>query len=123
MEGLYNSEIGFTEKIPGTDNISLNYTVKQPLDVELLNTRFMIGPVPFKVTVGIGGEAGVELSGQVNTKTYDMTGTIRPYISSRFYASGGVDAIIAYATLNAEVDPLLSINMPVTFSSDGKSLT
>ncbi|MCX6318756.1 MAG: hypothetical protein NTW29_15865 [Bacteroidetes bacterium] len=107
----------FEEMIPGTSSISLNKSFTQSLDVDLLNTRFMIGPVPIKIYAALKGEAGIKLSGKVDIKNLDAEGEIKPYISTRFLASGGVDAVIAYATLNAEVNPLLSLDMPLRFSS------
>lgn len=107
----------FEEMIPGTSSISLNKSFEQSLDVDLLNTRFMLGPVPIKIYAALKGSAGINLSGKVDMKNFDAEGEIKPYINTRFIASGGVDAVIAYATLNAEVNPLLSLNMPLRFSS------
>lgn len=124
LEGFYTPSIDFTTKIPGTDNISLEYTVKEPINWELINTRFFIGPVPFSIKAKIGGEAGLELGGFVNMSPgyYAFNGRIKPYLHTYFTASGGVDAVIAFATLNADVNPVLNIDMPVLFSSNGKSL-
>lgn len=122
MDGLYKPSIDFSTKVPGTDNISLDYTISEPINWELVNTRFFIGPVPMKISASVGGEAGIQLSGFMNTANFEMKGSIRPYLKTYFTASGGVDAIIAYATLNAEVNPLLEINMPVLVSSQGKAL-
>lgn len=116
LEGFYKENIPLTETLPGT-GISLNYSVKQSLDKEVLNTRFFIGPVPVRISAGFGGEAGLEMSGTANLATKSVYGSIKPYLNSTFTASGGVDAIIAYATLNAKLDPLLSISLPVTFNS------
>lgn len=117
-------EIGFTTPVPNVPNtISLDYDVVQKLDMGLLDSRFFIGPVPIRITAGITGEAGLKLFGQFNNQTFEASGGIKPFLNTRFYASGGVDAIIAYATLNAEVNPLLSLEMPVTFSSSATPLT
>ena len=117
-------EIGFSTPVPNVPNaISLDYDVVQPIDMGLIDSRFFIGPVPIRITAGITGEAGLKLFGQVNTSTFEGSGGIKPFLNTRFYASGGVDAIIAYATLNADVNPLLSLDMPVTFSSSGTPLT
>jgi hypothetical protein len=110
----------FTEMIPGTSAISLNKSFTQSLDVDLLNNRFLIGPIPIKIYAALKGEAGINLSGQVYMKNFEAAGEIKPFINTRFIASGGVDAFVAYATLNAEVNPLLSLNMPLTFSSSSE---
>lgn len=121
LDGLIDpTPISFNTKLPGTNIITLEYDVKQPLDIELLHTRFTIGPVPMIIKAAIRGEAGVRLSGQANADNFDVTGTITPFVSTRFEASGGVDAFIAYATLNAEVNPLLSLELPMSFTSTGK---
>lgn len=120
LEGLYKESIPFTNKLP-SGGISLNYTIKQSLEKEILSTRFMVGPVPIKISAGFGGEAGFEMSGSADIISRSVTGSIRPYLNSKFIASGGVDAVIAYATLNAKLDPLLNIEMPVTFNSANAS--
>ena len=123
LDGFMKPEIDFAAQAGGSTSIPINHTIKQPMDWEILSTRFFIGPVPFRITAKVGGEAGIELSGNVNTTTFDFQGSIRPYLKTYFTASGGVDAVIAYATLNAEVNPLLEISMPVKFSSSGQALT
>lgn len=110
-------EYNFTEYIPGTSSVNLAHNFTQSLDADIVDTRFLIGPVPIHINAGIFGEAGVELSGQFDTQNFTASGEIRPHISLGFKASGGVDAVIAYAMLVAEVNPLLAVNMPLTFSS------
>jgi hypothetical protein len=112
-----------TEKIPLTDKtasgaVSLNYKVSQSLDIDLVNMRFMIGPVPIAIKASLGGEAGLNIQGFADLIKQEVIGSISPYVSSRFGASGGVDAFIAYATLNAKLDPLLYIGLPMSFRSD-----
>lgn len=118
LDGLVKESIPLTEKAPN-GGVSLSYKVKQTLDIDLLNIRFMIGPVPIAIKSKIGGEAGLELTGSADLVKQEIVGSLNPYISSRFEASGGVDAFIAYATLNAKVDPLLYFGMPMTFTSAG----
>ncbi len=107
----------FTNKIPGTDIIDIGYAFKQPIEIVLVNQIFFLGPVPIRIEASILGEAGINLSGQFDPNNLSAGGEIRPYLNSQFKASGGVDAIIAFGTLNADVNPLLSLNMPLTFSS------
>ncbi len=107
----------FKAKTPSLDDISLDYTFSQKLDVDLLNTRFMIGPVPIKITAAISGDAGITMSGYFSPTKLTGQGEIKPYIHTSFLASGGVDAVIAYATLFAEVNPLLNLDLPLRFSS------
>lgn len=107
----------FTDYTPGTTSISLAHTFSQSLDADLVDTRFFIGPVPIHITAGIFGSAGVEMNGQFDTQSFSASGEVKPYINTGFRASGGVDAVIAYATVNAEVNPLLSLSMPLSFSS------
>jgi len=112
-----------TEKIPLTDKtasgaVSLNYKVSQSLDIDLVNMRFMIGPVPIAIKASLGGEAGLNIQGSADLIKQEVIGSISPYVSSRFGASGGVDAFIAYATLNSKLDPLLYVGLPMSFSSN-----
>jgi hypothetical protein len=95
----------------------------QPFDMQLADARFMLGPIPIVIRAKITGEAGLELGGQIDMSNKSFDGFIKPYVNSSFHADGGVDAVIAYATLNADVNPLLQIDMPVGFSSSGKSLS
>jgi len=117
LDGLVTEKIPLTNKTP-TGAISLNYKLSQSLDIDLVNIRFTIGPVPVAIRAGIGGEAGLEIQGTADLVKQEVIGSINPYISSRFDASGGVDAFIAYATLNAKLDPLLYIGLPMSFRSD-----
>jgi hypothetical protein len=117
LDGLVTEKIPLTNKTP-TGAISLNYKLSQSLDIDLVNIRFTIGPVPVAIRAGIGGEAGLEIQGTADLVKQEVIGSINPYISSQFDASGGVDAFIAYATLNAKLDPLLYIGLPMSFSSD-----
>jgi hypothetical protein len=124
LNGHYTESIELTQTLPNIPNvIPLEYKIPKPFDMQLADARFMIGPIPLRVTANVTGEAGIELSGQVDRGNFSFNGSIIPYINSRFHASGGVDAVIAYATLNSDVNPLLQIDMPVGFSSSGKSLT
>ncbi len=116
LDGLVTEKVPLTNKTP-TGAVSLNYKVKQSLDVDLVNTRFMIGPVPVAIRASLGGEAGLEIQGSADLVKQEVMGSISPYVSSRFEASGGVDAFIAYATLNSKLDPLLYIGMPMVFTS------
>jgi hypothetical protein len=116
--GMAADEIKFEPEIPGSKVIPINYDIKQPLDLQLADIRFFIGPVPIRIAASLGGEAGIKLYGQADINNINVSGSINPYISSKFNASGGVDAIIAYATLNAEVDPLLKADMLLSFNSN-----
>lgn len=120
LDGYYKDTVNLVSNLPGT-GISLNYDVEQSLDKEVLSTRFMIGPVPVKIAAGFQGKAGLEINGYADIAAKNISGSVRPYLSSKFYASGGVDAVIAYATLNAALDPLLEISLPVSFNSAGAS--
>lgn len=122
LDGLIPYTIGFTTPVPGVPNaIQLEYSVNEPIDIGLMDMRFLVGPVPIRIAAGIKGEAGIKLYGQANMSTLEMSGGIEPYLKTSFYALGGVDAVIAFATLNAEVDPLLSLSMPMQFNSGGSS--
>jgi len=117
LDGLFKEKIPLVDKLPNA-GISLNYTVKQSLDKEILNHRFMIGPVPIKIAAGFGGEAGLEMSGTADLVQPNVSGSIRPYLTTTFTAAGGVYAVIAYAPLTADIDPLLGIELPISFDSN-----
>ncbi|MDW8205026.1 MAG: hypothetical protein RMJ87_08370 [Cytophagales bacterium] len=116
LNGLYKESIPLVATLPN-GGISLNYKVSQPLDMDLIHTRFFIGPIPVLIRAGISGEAGLNLLGEANLVNVQVVGNIRPFLNSQFYATGGVDAIIAYATMNANIDPLVYIALPVAFDS------
>ena len=117
LEGLFSDQLTFEPKTPGAPVIPLEYTISQEMNIDLVNIRFFIGPVPVKIAANVGGNAGLELYGQANTQTIEFNGSIKPYFNTTFNASGGVDAVIAYATLNAGVNPLLGVGLPLGFSS------
>lgn len=122
LDGAVPYNIDFTNTVPGSPNlVQLDYSLPQSIDIGLLDMRFFIGPVPIKIAASIKGEAGIKMFGQANTSSFEISGGIEPYVKTSFDASGGVDAIIAYATLNAQVDPLLALNMPMTFNSSNGS--
>lgn len=120
LDGYYKDTVKLVDNLPGS-GISLNYDVEQSLDKEIVSTRFLIGPVPVKLAAGFQGKAGLELNGYADIAAKNISGSVRPYLSSKFYATGGVDAVIAYATLNAALDPLLEISLPISFNSAGAS--
>jgi hypothetical protein len=105
--------------IPNT--VSLEKDLVQPLNVELLNMWFFIGPVPLHVTSAITGQGGVRFSGTANLTTKELTGSITPFLETRFDATAGVDALIAYATVTATVNPLISLHLPMTINSNASS--
>lgn len=117
--GVSAAPLAFSPDAPGSSNLSLNYDISQSLDVTLADLRFFIGPVPVRVASSLRGSAGVHLYGSANLSTLEVKGAINPYLQTQFQASGGVDAVVAYATLNAELDPLLSADMLMEFSSSG----
>lgn len=124
--GMKAEEINFSPDLPG-GGFSLNYDVAQGLEMGLVDLRFFIGPVPVRIAAGLSGQAGVHLYGQLNPTTQQVSATLNPYLNTAFKATGGVDAVIAWATVNAEVNPLVgadlllginsSSNPPVALSS------
>lgn len=120
LNGLYQPYYEFKTAVPGQPNtLSLDYTFKENLNVELFDYRFLIGPVPVRVYGGIKGEAGVVLSGFLNMSSFEASGKIEPYMETALIAGGGVDAVIAYALVEAQIDPLLHVKLPVSFASQG----
>ncbi len=120
LNGLYQPYYEFKATVPGMPNtLSLDYTFKETLDVEVFDYRFFIGPVPVRVYGGVKGEASIVLSGFLNMSNFDASGKLEPYVKTALFAGGGVDAVIAYALVEAQIDPLLHVNLPVSFVSQG----
>ncbi len=120
LNGLYQPYYEFKTAVPGLPNtLSLDYTFKEKLDVEIFDYRFLIGPVPVRVYGGVKGEAGVVLNGFLHMGSFEASGKIDPYMKIALIAGGGVDAVIAYALVEAQIDPLLRVNLPVLFASQG----
>ena len=122
LNGLANESYEFTKNVEGI--IDMNKTFHRDISEEFIHQRFFLGPVPLKITAGLDADVGVVFSGKLDPNNLSAVGEIAPYITSRFTATGGADALIAYAELVATVDPLLAVNMPLTYSSDApKSLS
>lgn len=120
INGLYKESVPLTANSPD-GRVNLDYLFSQSLDMEFVNTRFFIGPVPVAIQVGMSGEAGMNLGGEINPTNMRAAGFIRPFLNSRFYVRGGADALIAYATVNTEMNPLMYIEMPIVFDSSGSN--
>ncbi|MFQ3580384.1 hypothetical protein J8C06_00275 [Chloracidobacterium validum] len=118
--GIAADEIKFEPETPGAKTIALNYDIYQSLSWPLADVRFFIGPVPVRVTATLGGSVGFKLYGQANLVNNELSGTINPFLNTRFDASGGVDAVIAYVTLQSEVNPLVRNDMLMNFSAVNK---
>jgi hypothetical protein len=88
----------------------------------LFDDWFIIGVVPVHIKSGIKADIGLDINGTYNAFENKVSATFTPRVNSWFYAFGGVDAVLAYATLNAEVNPLLKVGLPMTINgSTGKA--
>jgi hypothetical protein len=106
----------------GSVAIPLSYNPNKKIDYPILNMWFSIGPVPIHINAELKGEVGVHLNGTVDPKALQITGTINPYIHTSFTGRGGVDAVIAYAKLEASIDPLFNADFTAKFDSKGSKL-
>jgi hypothetical protein len=118
-------------RIPGNQNLLTHANTKLEFRVlgeviganetaitqEVFNQRFFIGPVPCKATVSLTGKAGITASGTYTQNTCDMAGKFTPYAELNVTGSGGVDALIAYAIVEVNVN-LLKVGLPIEFEID-----
>jgi hypothetical protein len=109
------------ESTPG-GALSLGHTFKQPINKKVIDQWFSIGPVPIHIDAEVTGEVGVELKGTVDPKALQLNGSIHPYVHTAFAGRGGVDAVIAYAKLQAQFNPLFSADFYVDFNSNNSDL-
>lgn len=87
---------------------------------DVFNQRFFIGPVPCRATIKLQGSAGLTASGTYTSNTCDMSGTVTPSANISVTGEGGVDAFIAYAIVQVNVN-LLNVSMPINFDIDNAS--
>lgn len=93
---------------------------QQGISEEIFNQRFFIGPVPCKIAVSLTGNVGVDVAYASNSTTCDIVSSINPYAEVNVHGEGGVDAVIAYAMVKADVN-LLKIGIPTSIQVKGPS--
>lgn len=80
--------------------------------------RFFIGPVPCKIKVDLTGTAAMSRTALMDTLVngkVKLYAQFTPHLDLSVKGEGGVDAVIAYATIVANVN-LINADMPITLN-------
>jgi hypothetical protein len=97
--------------------VELNYSLDGPAhELGLFDDWFLVGYVPVHIKAAIQAKVGLDLKGTYNPFENKVSATLTPRVNTLFHAFGGVDAVLAYATINAKVDPLLNVGLPMTIN-------
>src|SRR5262249_45113543 len=86
---------------PNSTLFSKSFNFGKDWDQPIIEARFMAGPIPVKVTLGIRAHVGVHF--YIGLRPIAVDGKVKPGLDTTLYASGGPDIIIAGAGVAGEL--------------------